>query len=334
MSAKIVKDKEAWDNFVEQSPYGMLFHKWNFMKIMEKHSGYTFLPYGIYDDQDLLSICPLFYKKSLGLKLLFSPPPRTGAPYLGFVVSNTYDRLNQQQKECFLNLVTDSIDAEIKKIGPNLTMITTVPNFEDIRSFKWDKYDVNVKYTYVMDLNRPLEAIWSGFDDNCKKNVKICSRYPLAIREVNDTKTFFRFMVERYNQQGLRYPIIGHEYLKELLDAFPENLKMYFLYNQDKIVGIELVYQYKTRMMLWMGESRIQKNIPSNYYLRWEFIKKAKQEGYKEFEIEGANTRNLCLNKSRFNPCLERNFCVTRKDTLGKMVEWSYQNLYKKELSV
>jgi hypothetical protein len=332
MSARIITDKDQWDKFVDNSPYGLLFHKWDFLKIVEKHSGFTLLPYGAYKGSELICIFPVFMKKRMGMTLVFSPPPRTGVPYLGFVMSPMYDRVRQRRRESYLNGAIEDIREEINKLSPNYISIITVPGFDDIRPFQWSGYTSGMNYTYTFDLKQRLEEIWKGFDDNCRKNIKQCEGQRLEIKESRDTHEFFRIMCDRYAQQKLNYPVLSAEYLSELIAAFPDNLKMYYLCQDEKTIGIELVCQYKGNMMLWMGESLIQKDIPANYYLRWEFIRKAKAEGFEQFEIQGANTRHLCANKSRFNPELTPGFFVYKKDALGSLAEWTYQNLVKRKV--
>lgn len=334
MTVRIITDKDLWDRFVDASPYGLLFHKWNYLKIIEKHTGYTLIPYGIYTGNELICIFPVFVKKLTGMTFVFSPPPMTGTPYMGFVMSPLYDSVKQRRKESYLNNAIDEISAEIKKLSPDYTSILSVPGFSDIRPFKWNEYGVDIKYSYTIDLTKLLDTIWSGFDDNCKKSIRQSEGYNLVLQETGDAQKFFDLMEMRYKDQGLNYPIVSAQYLGDLINAFPDNLKMYFLYNNADIVGIELICKFKSRFILWMGESLINKEVPANYFLRWEFIKRAKEEGYRELEIEGANTKHLCANKSRFNPGLSRSFFIYKKGRLGSIAEWTYQNLVKKKITL
>ena len=136
MTLRIIKDKEAWDNFVDESPYGYLFHKWDFLKVMEKYSGYSLHTYGFFKGDELEAIFPLFFEKIWGIRMVFSPPPHTGVPFLGFVVKKNYDDLKQNKKEGILNLIAGEMEKEIKLFSPNYIFISIVPNFLDIRSFK------------------------------------------------------------------------------------------------------------------------------------------------------------------------------------------------------
>ena len=58
--------------------------------------------------------------------------------------------LKATAKEKILDQVTDELCREIDKIAPNFVSITTVPNFLDVRSFIWKKYqgalEVHVRY--------------------------------------------------------------------------------------------------------------------------------------------------------------------------------------------
>lgn len=110
MSTNLITDEKLWDEFVDNSPYGMLFHKWRFLETMAEFTGYSFEPYGIYSGSTLIALFPMFSKSSFGFKTLFSPPPQTGVPYLGFIMGPEYNSLKQDKKKnnCLL-LVTASI---------------------------------------------------------------------------------------------------------------------------------------------------------------------------------------------------------------------------------
>lgn len=331
MSIKAISDKATWDKFVDESPYGLIFHKWDFLKIVEKHSDCSLIPYGVYKGDKLICLFPLFVKTYMGKKFVFSPPPRTGIPCLGFLMSEIYDTVKQSRKESYLDNAIEEVSDELKKLSPSYVSIATVHRFTDIRPFKWKGYDIGITYTYMIDLDRPIDQIWKSFDDTCKKKLKNCDKYSLTMKEVSDAKQFYDIMARRYIEQGLRFPVKSSEYLQELMAAYPDNLKMYFLYNGDQIVGNELICMYKDTLTIWLGESTIQKDIPATYYMRWELIKKAKAEGFKHLEIEGGNTRRLCANKALFNPTLEPGFLVTKRDTLGRLAAWTYQNVIKRQ---
>jgi hypothetical protein len=168
MPVEIIHDKALWDKFIDDSPHGLLFHRWDFLKIAEKHTGYKLLPYGVYLGEELVCIFPLFYKKTMGLKTLFSPPPKTAIPSLGLVMGAGYDGLRQRRKENYLNDVVDEMHKEITRLSPDYISIALVPRFIDVRPFKWNGYDIDVHFTYLIDLKKPIEYIFNNMERKCR----------------------------------------------------------------------------------------------------------------------------------------------------------------------
>ncbi len=330
MTVKIIEDPKAWDEFVEKSPYSMLYHRWGFLRIIEKHSGYRLRPYGVYKNDKLACVFPVFTKGYFGLKLVFSPPPRTGVPYLGPVISPLYDGYRQRKKESYICGVVDEMASEMKKISPSYTSISTVPHFMDARPFKWNGYNANIYYTYAIDLRRPLDDIWEGMDRDCKREIRTAEKHALRLERAHDVKPFFGIMKERYLQQGLNFPVMSEQYLEDILATFPDNIKMYLLYDGDRLIDVMINYEFNGRFMFWMGWVNLDKTVHSNEYATWEFLKMKKEEGYREFEIAGGNTRRLCLFKSKFSPELAYYYTIEKKNIPGRMAEWAYQNLVKR----
>lgn len=331
MNVKIIDDKELWDDFIDKSSYGLLFHKWDFLKIAEKHTGYKLLLYGIYNSESLVCLFPLFFKKINVVKMIISPPPLSGVPYLGFVMSPEYNLLRQSKKEKYLNTVVDEINTEINNLSPHYVRISLMPNFMDVRPFTWNDYRADEHFTYVIDLNQSLDGIWGGFGRQIRKKATACGQLDLKLVKSDDITSFYEIEEQRYKDQGLKSPIISKKYLDELIKTYPESIELYYLCESDGgIIGIHLICKYKDRFMLWMGSTKPDKNIHANEYMAWELIKQAKDEGYQKFEMSGAGIKRLCEFKSKFNPTLEFNFNISKKKYLGVIAEWGYFNLIKR----
>lgn len=333
MAISIIEDRELWDRTVDESPYGLLFHKWDFLKAAERHTGWKLLPYGVYKGNTLLSLFPLFYKKDLVLKSVFSPPPQSCIPYLGPTMAEEYYKLKPGRREAHLQAVVDEVSAEIRRLAPSYVHIQMPPRFNDIRPFKWNGYGEVSHFTYFIDLRPPLEDILKGFDKNLRWTLKKVGELPLELRRVYDAETFCGIVGKRYAEQGLTFPIASPRYLQEILEAYPGNVGMYFLYHGEEIVSVITVCQYKGRMIYWMGNARMDSGIAGNDGMLWAMIKKAKEEGCTEFEIQGAGDRRLWHFKSKYNPRLEVCYGVFRKDDLGRAAEWAYFNLKRKRWS-
>lgn len=299
------------------------------MKLIEKHSGYTLLPYGVYMGHELICVFPLFQRRSMGLKMVFSPPPQTAVPYLGPVMTPVYDTLKQRRKESYMATVADEIEEQIKKLAPSYTHFVAVPGLTDVRHFKWNGYSAESLFTYTIDLTRPLDEIWKGFGKDCRERIRDFRKTSFTQKESDDLGTFYRLSQELYGQQGLSLPLLGQPYLEEVMRCFPDNLKMYFLLRGGEIVDIEGVYAYKDRYKLLWGISD-EKSRGHQEYHTWDLIQKAKEQGFREFEIVGANTRRISHYQSKFNPSMSMYFSVQKMNAIGNVAQWSYKNIIRR----
>ena len=284
------------------------------------------LPYATFRGEEPVCLFPLFYKSYGGLKAVFSPPLQTNVPYLGPAFSEGYYSLRQRRKEGYLNDAVEEVSRELARLSPSYVSVDAAPGFDDVRPFLWSGYDVDVKYTYVIDLAKPLDRIWEGFDASCKKRIRRCERTAPEIRRSADTRAFYRIMDERLRLKGQSsvYGSQSHEYLRDILTAFPENVKMHFLHDAG-VSGVQVTCEYRDTLLLWLGSA----NGHYNEYLIWELIKRAKAAGLRRFEIYDGHTRRLTPFKAKFGPALEKCYSVSRKDLFGTCARWAYIALAK-----
>jgi hypothetical protein len=334
MAIKIMDDGAEWDRFVEDSPYGLLYHRWNFLKIVEKYSGYRLLPYGIYKGDELICLFPLYFKAKGGLKLLYSPPQQALAyvPYLGMVMSPLFDGLRQHKKENYLDTVAREINRETRKLSANRTAIAMPPGIVDFRHFRWSGYRVEVGYTYIIDLKRNVQELWNSLSKDCRKSIKDCEKKRLTLKPSDDIGSFIGIMRRDLEQKDdTFFHRQGPEYLKALLARFPDNLKMSFLYDDDVLVAAAINCEYKKHLLLWMCGKDCSRGDYGEY-LNWEFIRRAKENGIERVENWGTEQKLLCVYKSKFNPALEPRYALVKDDAIGRLAAWTYDSIAKRPL--
>ncbi|WP_406657742.1 hypothetical protein V7O62_04045 [Methanolobus sp. ZRKC2] len=326
----IISDSQVWDRFVDESPYGTIFHKWDFLRTVEKHTGCELYPLGFYITEELICIIPLFLKKVKGVRMVFSPPPQTAIPCLGFVLSPRCDVMNQSKKSMHMYDMGKLFAEEIDRMNANYVSIVLTPMFSDIRPFKWNGFMIDPLTVFMIDLRRPLDDILRSFSSSRKDKVKKLDRYDLKLVESNDLSLFYDSSVERYKEQGIKFPVANKEYLEELHSLYPEGVKMYYIHDsKGDSLGSLMTVEYK-RMTMWIGNVKPNNNVPVNEFLYWELIKKGKSKGYNLLELGGADVPSIAVFKAQFNPSLRVKYRLVKKDTIGKMAEWMFFNIYKK----
>ena len=328
MVVQIIKDKVLWDTFVDESPYGLLFHKWDFLEIVAKHTKLTLYRYGIYKGDELIAVFPFFYGKKLFLRTLFSPPPNFAIPYLGFILNDKFLSLKQDKKESFMAEVVNSINEINIKYPSDYLYISLVPDLIDVREFSWSGYKITPYYTYSIQLPENIDDLFINFKKNARKIIKNIPKEQLSLLQSDDLSILFAQQNQRYNEQGINNPIQNIEYLLNIKNKFPENVFYYKLFFNNILLSSILMIEYK-KAMAWIGHSKPEDN--SNDIFMWELIKNERNKGYNKFEIIGANTKKLCQFKSKFNPTLEFYFVIYQKDILGKIAEGGYSYFIKRK---
>ncbi|MDW7731748.1 MAG: GNAT family N-acetyltransferase [Methanolobus sp.] len=325
-----INDSQLWDQFIDESPYGTIFHKWDFLRTVEKHTGCELYPLGVYITEELICVIPLFLKKINGIRMVFSPPPQTAIPCLGFVVSPRCDVMKLSKKSLHMYEMGKLFAEEVDRMGANYVSIVLTPMFYDVRPFKWNGFTIDPMTTFVIDLQRPLATILQSFSSSRKIAVKKLDSYDLKLVESNDISLFYGSSVDRYTEQGLKFPVSGKEYLEELLDLYPEDIKLYYIHDRKgHSLGGLITAEYK-RMTLWIGSVKPDFNVPVNEFLYWELIKKGKAKNYHELELGGADVPSIAAFKAQFNPSLRVKYRLVKNDLIGKVVEWAFFNIYKK----
>ncbi|MCK8518692.1 GNAT family N-acetyltransferase [Methanoculleus sp. 7T] len=331
MALELINDKEVWDAFVDTSPHGLLFHKWDYTTITAQHTGYRLLPYGVYKGEELVCLAPLYFKSTHGIKTLFSPPPMQAViPYQGLIPAKEFDTLKLSKREAIMDLIAGDLSAEIDAISPHYFSLTLVPGLADIRQFLWRGYTPKVRYTYIIDLSQPAEAIWGGFHSKLRGKIRKAEEAGMNLVRSRDISELYASITERFSQPEMNIPMISRAYFEDLFRAYPDHLAAYYLYDREGALTAAVATQEYRRFLFWMGAPRIESGYAGNEYLQWLLIRHAKACGYPIFENIGANTPNLNFFKSQFCQGLGIYVEVCRKDMVGTLAEWAYSSIVNK----
>ncbi|NPV62171.1 MAG: hypothetical protein HPY61_05985 [Methanotrichaceae archaeon] len=329
ISIEIIDDSKSWDEFIDSSPGGMLAHKWNYLKIMQKYSGFRLFNYGIYNRDSLIGVLPIFRKNLFGMNISFSPPPKMVTPYLGFVMCCEHFDLKQSKKEKYLVQMADEMERECY-INPSIyTHFDLTPEFVDIRPFKWNNYSVEVCHTFKIDLRDPMDVIYGNFTKGLKSKLRMAEKKNYELIKSNNISDLYNMLKIRYNEQNLSLPIVSKDFLDDLMKAYPDNIHVYYILDENgRAVTGTATQEYKIRFLDWIGGAKSINGV--NEHMEWLLLQQAKLKDYKVFDFVGANSRNISTYKAKFNPSIEVNFSISKKNLTGKASEWVYHNFKKK----
>jgi lipid II:glycine glycyltransferase (peptidoglycan interpeptide bridge formation enzyme) len=265
---------------------------------------------------------------------MYSPPPDAQIPYLGFAFDPSVAELRAHMREDLLRHVTDEVCKEIDKISPNFVSFMTVPSFIDLRTFAWKNHSVQLKFTYAIDLEKPLEQIWSRFSKKCRRGIKHVSALSPQIQHTNDVSLVLGMWRERLNELGERQNLFSDSYLEELAAAFPQRVTVHSVSIDGSIAGATACCVLREdRYGYWIGGVNARRDLNTNEFFIWEVIQHAKSEGFKTLDMIGANgPQRLNTFKSKFDPVLEPYCYVDKTDALGKIALFVYSKLRETQI--
>lgn len=279
---RLVKNEyDLWDDFVDNSPQGTLFHKTYWLKA----TGKKFSIYGCFKGNEFYAGIPVCYDQIIGCKY-FSPPLQT--PYLGILMKHQdakYVKSITREKKISSELI-QWLKGEFYSIKFNYT-----PGMVDLQPFIWEGFTCNVRYTYIINLNNSLEDIWKSMDDTRRRNISKAKKDGINVSSNYDLQEVFSLVEKTFDRQDMKVPFktVVFNYIYALKER---NKCISFLSkneNGDNIAVVYLVWDNKRSYYLMGGYDSEKSHYGASAVAMWKAIKFSKEElGLAEFDFEGS----------------------------------------------
>ena len=320
-------DAKLWNELIDQASNGTLFHYWEWLNIVEKHSkSRLILLVGLEGNSTLPFIAmPLFLMKKSGLNMVFSPPPATAIVLGPALITKDY-------KQHKLELIYLEFQAKLGKLlhelRANYVNIITSPGLIDIRPFSWASYQILPCYTYKIDLRPGLETVVGNFSRTIRHKITNALNKGVQITEStnnSDLEYIYQSLTDRYSEQYINL-LLKKAYLQDIVQKFGgSSIQLVMAIHEGKRVGGMILVKYKDTISTWLGLVRSQNsNLDVNACIYQYSIDKAIQEGYQWLDMMGANTPSICDSKAKYNPIVDIHFQIKKADWLGKLAEKAY----------
>ncbi|WP_290901983.1 GNAT family N-acetyltransferase [Ferroglobus sp.] len=332
---EIVDKRDEWNGLVDRADYTTIFHEWDWLKAVEKHSNTKLYPLVVKKNSTSVAIFPVFVGKKLGLRFALSPPSKAIMVYLGPALIS-HREMKQSKKETALIESIKAVDNFLKKLEVDYVRIRTPPFLIDSRPFSWSGYSVFPQYTYVLNLEKELSKIWEDLDRSLRRSIEKSRQKGVDVREGGfEDLEFVRLnMKKRFQEMGAKVPEDYYEsYFKELFEKYyPEKMRIFVAEYLQELAGGIILLVHKDRVSYWFGMSKTTlKGVYPNDVLQWEAIKWSWESGFRYYEeIDAGDDPRLRHYKAKFNPELVPWFSTSKNlSMLGKVGNTVYFSLKK-----
>lgn len=316
-----------WNDLLERSPHATPFHLAEALRVLAEHSSARLHPLVGYKGDQPVGLFPVFEKQKGPLTMVFSPPPDEKVDYLGPALLDTANlkrrRLDKRNLR-FVDACLDWIDAELDAQYFNLR---TGFHYEDPRPFDWRKFDHRTKYTYVLDLDREMDALYDAFSGDARRAIRNAREADRSIDvSVGDAAAARRILDQlrdRLDAVGgtLR---VSNEFVTDLYERLPEGVVRPYVATVDgEFHGGILTLESHGTVYAWQGGAKTDGDLDLNDYLDWTIIRDAVDRGNRYYDLVGAESQRLCWYKAKFGPQLEPYHIVNQSsrgvDTLASV---------------
>jgi len=295
---------ERWDDYVDRSPNGTLFHTHDFLEVLARHSDTGLHLLGGYKGQEPVGIFPVFHDRLGPVDTVFSPPRKVGMFQLGPALLNAGSpKQRRREKRCrrFVEGCLDWIDDEI---DPSYSHFRTYHEYDDVRPFKWEGFDLSPRFNYVVDLDASEEDLLMEFSSDARSNIRRMRDQDCTVEEggPEGVRAVISQVTDRFGEQNKASPV-DVAYVIDLYESLPAGqVRSYVCTVEGEFATGMVTLEGEDSVYRWQGGVRPAVDLPVNEYLDWRIIQDARDRGKTRYNLVGANTKRLTEYKSKFNP--------------------------------
>lgn len=321
-----------WNEYVDRSPHGDLFQYREALQAQARWLDCQLHTLVGLKGQEPVGLFPLFEIKKGPFRTAFSPAPGLKIPYGGPALLNM-DKLKQRKAEqrhrSFLKACFGWID---ESLSPRYTHIRLHGDYPDLRPMKWEGFDIDTSYTYLVDLSPDEAELLSTFSRDARSNIrKTRDSEEVSIR-IGDEESIGRIVEQvrqRYENQGIAFRL-SDEFVTDLSGSLPDgSIRPYICRVRGEFVGGILTYEYDDTIYRWQGGVRPNRELEFgiNDLLDWYVMTDAKSRGLTTYDLVGAENPRINGYKAKFNPDLEEYYTLENGTAGFSMAAHVYRRL-------
>jgi len=270
-----------WDDFVDKSPQGTVFHKCFWLKA----SGRKCVIYGCFTGAELFAGVAVSCRKIFGIKVASQPQDTRYSGVLFKGHDSKYVTKLSAEKEAYQKI------AQRLKRDFDLVRFPFPSGPVNLQPFIWEGFSPSIKYTYIIQLDKSLEDIWKEMDEKRKGNIRKAEKDGISVAPSDDFDQAFNLIQKTFTRHKVSIqskPVI-FSHNKVLTER---NQCKSFLAkdkNNNYIAAGYIVWDNKRSHYLYAGINYENVHNGAAALVTWKAIEFSKKElGLKEFDFQGS----------------------------------------------
>ncbi|WP_226007326.1 lipid II:glycine glycyltransferase FemX [Natrinema salinisoli] len=307
-------DGDEWNRYVDRSDGTNPFFRAEALELQAEDTGSTPHLLAGFKGQEPVGLFPVFEYARGPVTGAFSPAPHSWTAYLGPALLNV-DKLKQRKADRRIKRFLEGCLEWIgEEISPLYSKFVT-GEFDDVRPFVWNGYDIEPGYTYVVDLDGTEDELLDGFSSDARSNIRNADddRYVIEESDADDVERIVERVRERYESQGQPFGL-STDFARSLYETLPDgSIRPYVCRVDGEFLGGILVVESDRTRYRWQGGVKpdADVDVAINDLLDWHVMRDGLSEGIDEYDLVGAGVPSINRYKAKFNPRLVTTYEIT-----------------------
>ena len=238
---------------------------------------------------NITGILPYFRQLIKGISVLSNPPL---TPYLGAHLFYPDNQTSVTSKYSFENKTLESLISQLPK-GVSYMNFNCTAGFDNWYPFYWQGYEQSIRYTYLLDLEKSSEEIFSGFNNTLKRQIKKAAEN-LKIHYSDDWSTLYDFLAANLKNHNQNVPLSRKSFGKLFNAIASQNHgKILEVRNEERVLAaVLLVWDELSAYCLVLGMDKNYIDHQGVKLLLWSSIKEAAKHA-KVYDFEGSMLKKV-----------------------------------------
>ena len=283
-------NRHMWQKYVENHPDSTFYHRHEWKEVMEKSFGHKTYYLMAVDKNTVRGILPIVHLKSLFFGSIFC-----SMPFLNF------------GGICADNKAAEgALLSEAKEI-----LKASNGEYLELRHKKKSSADLPTKTNKVsmtMELDADPDTLWKNFKSKHRTNIRRAYKNDLEIKAGGEEllRDCYNIISEGWRDFGI--PFYRFSFFENILDYFKNSVEIYLVLYEGKPIASAFNGLFKNTIEgMWIYSLRKYAKLQTNYFIYWEMIKRACENGYKIYNFgRSTNESGATFFKSKWNATTEQ----------------------------
>ena len=259
------------------------------------------------NNEKMVAIMPVFERRKFGIKYIVQPYEYYYTPIDFLLLENqSFYKTQNHQLEIY-KILASYLKKEFYKINIHFDM-----SIQDIRAFKWSKFDIEPLYTYVKSIQ---DYDSDTLPRETKRNLNNKAKKELQIKNIWDLEIYKSLSENMLNRINRSHRQIQPNFIRFLDDLHKKGFcEMYVALKDELSIACNILLKDKEKFLMYAfpyAVNEIGKEYRANSFC-FDHIFSCHKE-YNQFDFSGANIENIAYFKSQFNCELVSYYRVSKK---------------------